>query len=222
MEYLVTKLNAPIALDAPFDSGAWGSLPFLRLENFRTEGSGHRPEVRFKLGWSDDGLYGLFDVNDRYVRAVAEKFQDPVCRDSCVELFVEPAGNNGYINFEINCSGILLVSHVRDHRREPGKPLKDARPLSPREAAGIRIFHSMPDRVEPEITEPVHYNVGFFIPFSLFAEVMNAPVPCSGTVWRANVYKCADKTSHPHWASWQPVPELNFHLPASFGGLRFG
>ena len=27
--------------------------------------------------------------------------------------------------------------------------------------------------------------------------------------WRGNFYKCADESSHPHWASWAPIgPEL--------------
>ena len=42
----------------------------------------------------------------------------------------------------------------------------------------------------------------------------------SGQVWRANLYKCGDQTSHPHWASWAPIGEaLNFHQPGFFGGL---
>jgi hypothetical protein len=42
-----------------------------------------------------------------------------------------------------------------------------------------------------------------------------------GNLWRANFYKCGDDTSHPHWAAWSPVDELNFHLPRCFGRLGF-
>ena len=34
-------------------------------------------------------------------------------------------------------------------------------------------------------------------------------------------FKCGDKTSHPHWASWNPVDELNFHLPRCFSEIIF-
>jgi hypothetical protein len=44
--------------------------------------------------------------------------------------------------------------------------------------------------------------------------------PLAGQVWRGNFYKCGDRTSHPHWAAWSPVDELNFHLPRCFGALR--
>ena len=40
--------------------------------------------------------------------------------------------------------------------------------------------------------------------------------------WRGNAFKCADETSHPHWASWAPIGEaLNFHAPGWFGDLDF-
>jgi hypothetical protein len=43
-----------------------------------------------------------------------------------------------------------------------------------------------------------------------------------GQRWRANCFKCADQSSHPHWASWAPIGEvLNFHQPASFGVFEF-
>ncbi|MCD6337129.1 MAG: hypothetical protein J7M01_02720, partial [Candidatus Marinimicrobia bacterium] len=36
-----------------------------------------------------------------------------------------------------------------------------------------------------------------------------------------NLYKCGDKTSHPHWASWSPIDKLNFHQPKHFGEFVF-
>ena len=38
--------------------------------------------------------------------------------------------------------------------------------------------------------------------------------------WRGNFYKCADESSHPHWASWRPIGEkLDFHTPEFFGEI---
>jgi hypothetical protein len=42
-----------------------------------------------------------------------------------------------------------------------------------------------------------------------------------GQSWRGNFFKCAEEISHPHWASWSPVDELNFHLPRCFGTIHF-
>jgi hypothetical protein len=35
------------------------------------------------------------------------------------------------------------------------------------------------------------------------------------------LYKCADQTSHPHWAAWSAVNTLNFHVPDCFGAVQF-
>jgi len=89
------------------------------------------------------------------------------------------------------------------------------------EAAGIRIYHSLPGRIEQELAQETCYELGFFLPFSIFAGTHGAPAPVSRTVWSGNVYKCGDDTSHPHWASWRPVRRVNFHEPDCFGDLEF-
>ena len=35
----------------------------------------------------------------------------------------------------------------------------------------------------------------------------------------ANLYKCGDKTAHPHFLSWAPIQEVEpaFHRPQFFG-----
>ena len=96
MGYLIHRAGRTPALDAGFDSGEWSGCRTLNVDVFRPEGSGHRPETRFRLQYDREGLYGLFSVRDRFVRCVARKFQDPVCRDSCVEFFVRPAHGRGY------------------------------------------------------------------------------------------------------------------------------
>ena len=48
-------------------------------------------------------------------------------------------------------------------------------------------------------------------------------IPTEDTLWRANVYKCADKSSHPHWLTWNRVDRVkpDFHRPEFFGTLVF-
>lgn len=52
---------------------------------------------------------------------------------------------------------------------------------------------------------------------------MEVDKPAPGTRWRANFYKCADKTSHPHWLTWAPVdyPKPKFHLSGFLGWIEF-
>jgi len=65
----------------------------------------------------------------------------------------------------------------------------------------------------------VTWGVGFCVPVALF-EAFTGPLgKLSGQAWRANFYKCGDKTSHPHWASWAPITQPDFHMPDCFGVL---
>jgi len=46
----------------------------------------------------EEGLCGLFRVEDRYVRSVHTRFGEPVYLDSCVEIFLQPRPDRGYLN----------------------------------------------------------------------------------------------------------------------------
>ena len=111
-----------------------------------------------------------------------------------------------------------MLFYVKDCTRTD-KGFKDFSPVTESEAEGVKIFHTMPQVVEPEITEAKTWRLGFYIPFALFESKIKGLKAASGQTWRGNFYKCADKTSHPHWASWNPVSVLNFHLPECYGNI---
>lgn len=200
---------------------SWAKAQVAAIACFRQESSRHRPQSTVKLLYDDDTVYGLFEVRDRYVRSVVTHLGGPVCKDSCVEFFVAPATDSGYVNFEFNAGGTLHASHVRKHARKPGGGFEDYRMLQPEEAGQVKIAHSLPAVVDPEITVPVDWWLAFAIPFRLLNATTGSQTPRDATAWRANFFKCGDLTSHPHWASWNPVPQLNFHDPGAFGTLVF-
>ncbi len=145
---------------------------------------------------------------------------DEVWKDSCVEFFMQPRNGQGYFNLEMNAGGAHLCSYIEDPARVPGGFKKFAR--LPAEIGGaIRLHSSLPNVIDPEIVGPVCWQLNFFVPFSLIETYAGPLGEMPGRQWRGNFYKCADETSHPHWAAWAPVDELNFHLPRCFGTLRF-
>jgi hypothetical protein len=75
--------------------------------------------------------------------------------------------------------------------------------------------------VEPEHTGDIEWFVEYHVPLALFEHYTGELGCLSGQEWRVNFYKCADHTSHPHWAAWVPVQELNFHRPQDFAPMRF-
>ena len=219
MEYTVFQTKTrPDFTD--FDSPAWAGAQEQKLDYIFPESSDHHPDVRVKLLYDQTAIYGIFQVDDRYVRAVHLEDQSMVCKDSCVEFFLQPCGSRGYHSFELNCIGTLLSYFIRDARRIPGG-FADSSKLPPEDLALIRRYPSLPRKaVEPEHKEPLRWTIGFEIPLELFTRWGN-PDPVPGSIWRGMFYKCGDETSHPHWLSCAEYPTLNFHQPEFFGTIIF-
>jgi hypothetical protein len=87
----------------------------------------------------------------------------------------------------------------------------------------ITIGTSMPKMVEPEIKEPTIWTVQYCLPLEVLEKYVKVNRPAASVKWRANFYKCADDTSHPHWLTWSFVnrPKPDFHQPEYFGTLLF-
>jgi hypothetical protein len=220
MSYTIARTQQPPPLGGNWEDPAWQRAATLAIDHFRPESSDHHPVVQARLLYDDQALYVFFRVQDRYVRCVHTNYLDPVCVDSCVEFFVRPRADRGYINFEVNCGGALHSSYIEDPTRTPAGFARFE--FLPEELGRqVQIAHSLPRVVEPEIAEPVEWSVAYCVPLALFETYVGPLGPLSGQQWRANFYKCADQTSHPHWAAWSPVQELNFHRPQDFGIVTF-
>jgi hypothetical protein len=218
--YLVLPAKQTPEFESRWEGPAWQGVPSIEIGHFRPEGSGHRPLARCKLLYDRHRIYGHFMVEDRYVHSVHTEFQDDVYQDSCVEFFVLPKAGFGYFNFEFNCGGAMLASYVIDPTRVEGRVARCV-PLSYEQGRRVRIGHSLPRIVEPEIEEETVWHLEFCVPFTLLEEFVGPVRPVDGLTWQANFYKCGDRTSHRHWASWSPLDALNFHAPWNFGSIRF-
>lgn len=220
MTYQVERLDGPMTIDGRWDKSAWQAVRPLVLTHHMGTKPEHFPKVEAKLRYDDAALYVIFRVEDRYVRAVAARHQDSVCRDSCVEFFFTPGTDTsqGYFNLEMNCGGTMLFNH----QLAPGK---DQVRIAADDLAQVEVATSMPRIVDPEITKPTRWTAEYRLPLAILDKYFPiVPVkPAPGVTWRANVYKCADATSHPHWLTWSYVdkPKPNFHVPAFFGTLEF-
>lgn len=220
MEYLIRKTVTPIVSRADWDDAVWQNAETLEVKNFRPESSNHRPRVAARLLYDDTGIYGIFHVQDRYVRCVRTEYGSEAWKDSCVEFFVQPKPDAGYFNLEMNCGGAFLCWHIIDPTPAP-EFFKEFTRLPPEVGQLIKTRTSLPRTVEPEITEAVTWTLQFCVPFALYERVIGPLGEIPGQTWRGNFFKCGDETSHPHWASWSPVDEFNFHLPRCFGHIRF-
>jgi len=197
---------------------SWAGIKPLVIKNHMGMEPAHKPKVLAKLAYDDNALHVVFRVEDRYVRAVAPRHQTAVYKDSCVEFFFTPGVEvaDGYINVEINCGGTVGMYY----QLAPGK---GRRPFTEGDIKKLAVMPSLPKIVNPEITKSTTWTIAYRLPYDLLANYCKVTKPASGVIWKGNFYKCADKTSHPHWLTWSPVdfPEPKFHMPQCFGTLLF-
>jgi hypothetical protein len=203
-----------------WDGPAWRLAAPLAVDHFHPRGTDHRPRTEAKLLHDERVLYVLFRVDDRYVRSVHTEFESDTYKDSCVEVFLQPQGLAAYFALEVNCGGAFSLRYIEDWTRTPNRFAKWAA-VSAADASRVRVAHSMPTLVEPELATPVTWWVEVALPTTVMEPYCGPIGPLAGQHWRGNLFKCADETSHPHWASWSPIGEqLNFHEPAYFGELE--
>jgi hypothetical protein len=218
MIYKVKRAAGTVDFNDNWNDIQWAKADVLELKNYMGSKPQHFPKTCAKLLYDEKNIYVFFKVDDRYVRAEAQKLHDPVCRDSCVEFFFTPGENlsDGYFNVEINCAGIMLMSHQTARGENTVK-------ISEQDGKKIKICDSMPREVKPEIQEPITWTLQYSLPLDILRNYANVTTPCSGVKWRANFYKCADNSSHPHWLTWSVVdkPKPDFHQPRYFGTLLF-
>jgi hypothetical protein len=219
MIYKVKKAPETISLQEDWDQGPWRDASALELCNYMGSSPVHSPQTQAKLLYDQDNIYVHFRVEDQYVRAKADKYQDPVCKDSCVEFFFTPSEDitDGYFNIEINCCGVILMCHQLAKGDAEVK-------IGNADLGEIDVYTSLKEKHIPvESIDPMTWSVIYKLPFKMLEKYAEVRRPAKRVVWRANFYKCADETSFPHWLTWSKIdkPLPDFHQPIFFGNLEF-
>jgi hypothetical protein len=216
--YNVVKLDRPMKIDAKWDKQEWKNVQSVRIEKNMGDVPKFQPVVEAKMMYDDKNVFVIFRVKDRFVQSTVQEFNGDVSENSCVEFFFSPdsAYPLKYFNLEIHAGGTPLLFYIT-------KPWNEFTKL-PREDIGkIEIAHSLPKKVDPEITEPVTWTIEYRIPLDMLTKYSHVTKPAPGVKWKGNFYKTGSKTSNPNYLTWSFVdnPTPNFHLPQFFGTLKF-
>ncbi|MFI4910053.1 MAG: carbohydrate-binding family 9-like protein [Sedimentisphaeraceae bacterium JB056] len=217
--YTVKKLTSEMPIDGNWDKPQWQNTEPLELTLYMGDKPEHFPVVKAKMAYDDDNVYVIFKVDDNYIKATTTENQGPVCRDSCVEFFFTPNSDTstGYMNMETNCCGKILFYYQKERGVGAVK-------VADSDLEKIEIAHSLPyESITEEIKSPKTWTLEYRIPIEVIKTYTTVEKPESGVLWKANFYKCGDKTSKPHWLTWSFVdkPKPDFHVPNCFGTLKF-
>jgi len=190
-------------------------VPALRIQNYLWLDNGYKPDVEARLCYSGRFLYVRFEVAESKIRARFMSFQDPVYKDSCVEFFVDPFPDRklGYINFETNALGTMLVAI--------GRGRKNRVSLTRADFEVIDITASIKAPIDGP-TGGDFWTLCYRLPLSLF-EKYYGEKPGPGLIAKGNFTKCGDETEFPHYGAWSIInsPQPDFHRPEYFGKIVF-
>ncbi|HET9825838.1 MAG TPA: carbohydrate-binding family 9-like protein [Chitinophagaceae bacterium] len=187
----------------------WNNSDWLELSKDKDAGVGY--QTKFKMLYSDSGIYCLYYCEDKKVTAtINEDFLDLWHEDVVEVFFWTDESVPIYFEYELSPLNHELPLIVPNFN---GKFL------------GWRPWHYEGRR---KVRHATHINKNgnvvtswtaeFFIPYALLAPLNNVPAQ-KGTRWRANFYRIDYDNGEASW-QWQTV-RTNFHDYQSFGHVLF-
>jgi hypothetical protein len=196
------------------DQAAWRQAAWTALRG--REPVSHPYESRFKMLYSNTGLYFLMDGTDRTLTAtMSEDFMD-LWNEDVFEVFLWPDERYPvYFEYEISPLNRELPIIIPNFGGQflGWRPWHYEGPRLTRKntstAGGPKEAHASIEGWRAE----------FFIPYTLLKPLQNVP-PKPGTAWRANFYRMDhDAGKRTQW-EWAPVGQ-SFHEYQKFGDLVF-
>ena len=186
----------------------------------------YQPEVKVRIGITDEAFLLHYVVSEEYVAAAADADNGHVWEDSCCEFFCQPENDGTYYNVECNCMGTLLMGFgsSRDGRQlAPKETLKSIRrwsSLNPEPISNCDNTHIDKRTLPLQKQKGKPWQLALVVPFTAFFR-HNITMK-KGKIIRANFYKCGDKLPNPHFLAWNDIslPHPNFHCPDHFGTLN--
>jgi hypothetical protein len=169
-------------------------------------------EAEFSIAYNDDALLFKFDVVEESIQAKYNQPNDPVYRDSCVELFIALDNDKAYYNFEFNCKGTCLAGF--------GDSKNNRILLDPKTIKSIKASSTFKSVIFRE-RKMIKWELTLEIPRTVFN--FHDIATFKQRLAKLNFYKCGDDLPQPHFLSWRPIESEtpNFHLPEFFGTAIF-
>ena len=204
-------------INANWNKKEWRKAATLSVNKIMGDQPGYTPSVWAKLLYDSAHVYIIFSVKEKFLNANVKEINGPVWQDACVEFFFAPDTlfPERYFNLETNAAGVALMHF--------NKVAKDSMTDSAvNDIKKIIISHSFIAVGEKEIKKQVKWTLEYKLPIAILEKYATITRPAPGVYWRANFYKIAHKSSHPHYLSWSNVPgDVDMHLPQFFGKLKF-
>lgn len=193
----------------------WSQITSISIDNYPWDKNGYKPKTLVKMFYTETGINIRFISEDMNLKAVYEKQNDTVCKDSCVEFFFNPNPDSDerYINFETNAIGTSRVG-IGSSRQD--RKLLQVNPS---------IFNVKATVIKSNISsyKEKSWSIEYCIPFNFIEAYYGKIEFDNGYKMKGNLYKCGDETKYPHFGCWNSIktPYPDFHRPEYFGNIIF-
>jgi len=170
--------------------------------------------------WDDAHLYMAVELLDGDVRAAMRNNGDPLFKENCFELFVDPDGDGrDYWEIEINALATTWDLCMSRPYRSGGRPIKGKRLKNLR--AAVNVQGTINDASDTDRG----WTIEMAIPFSDLGVTSprppRGPPPRPGDTWRVNLARIHYTNRIPQFSSWAVMGEENYHRPEKFGWVQF-
>jgi hypothetical protein len=208
------KRIADHPVTAQMEQPSWAASEWRDLTRVGTGTAAHA--TRFKAAYSPQGLYCLFDCEDRRLTCSGLPDNGDLFTEDVIELFLWPDERYPlYFEYEISPLGAqlpILVSN-RDGSFYGWLPWHHE---GARRCQAMTVARGGPRAPGAAVTG---WTAEFFIPFALLTGV--CPPPTAGQQWRANLYRIDYDTAPASQWAWETRTGANFHDYRSFGTVTF-
>lgn len=172
----------------------------------------YKPAFSFRMAHTSQSLIIEYRVREASIASVAGRDNGRVWEDSCCEFFSQLPGDNFYYNMECNCTGRLLIGCG---------PVREGRQLAAASVLNkVQRWSSLGSDDIALVEGDFSWNMVLIIPKDAWFQ--SNVQSFDGMKMKANIYKCGDKLSQPHFLSWNKIDieTPDFHRPDFFGEMR--
>ena len=183
----------------------WDKIDWLDVDNVLWYGD-YGISMKAQIGYDDEKMYVHQVAKEESIRAEITDKLGSVCRDSCMEFYFQPDGEERYFHFEINYNCVFFIGIMYDRASDVRLVRKD-----------MSMFNARTNKTEDG------WEVYYEIPYKFLQVFVPGYKPEKGATLKANVYKCGDDCVHEHYLSWNKVetPTPDFCRKEYFGTMKF-
>jgi hypothetical protein len=204
------KKTADFVLDGAGTNVQWDSAAWVNLIQLDSGVRGY--DTKFKVLYSDAGVYVFFTGNDKKVTSTFTKDFDNLFTADVFEVFFHPQPKMPiYLEYEVNALNaelVLLVPHLD----------KKAMGWTPWHYEGKRKVVKKV-QVHKVNNEMYKWTAELFFPISLFGPLQNTELK-KGVCWNANFYRLDYDAGKMIKFAWSPV-NASFHEYDKYGVIQF-